>query len=198
MQFDDDRDIGAAGGNGEVDDKVDEPARCLRCGISANATPHMRRGPEGRRTLCNACGIAWAKGKMRKVIDSDAHIDDATVAKMVPEVGMEFDDEDKAYEFYNRYAGHLGFSVRKSSSDKSAENITRSRTFVCSREGFRPFIDHQQMQINNQPNHDSSLSNFHQQGPHGDAQGNQGYTPLAGIQPQQFIGNFELNSGAGF
>lgn len=21
----------------------------------------MRRGPEGRRTLCNACGIAWAK-----------------------------------------------------------------------------------------------------------------------------------------
>ncbi|KXG40043.1 protein FAR1-RELATED SEQUENCE 5 isoform X2 [Sorghum bicolor] len=137
MQFDDDRDAGVGGGNGEVDDRVDEPARCLRCGISANATPHMRRGPEGRRTLCNACGIAWAKGKMRKVIDSDTHIDDATVAKMVPEVGMEFDNEDKAYEFYNRYAGHVGFSVRKSSSDKSAENITRSRTCVCSREGFR-------------------------------------------------------------
>ncbi|KAF3326521.1 protein FAR1-RELATED SEQUENCE 5-like isoform X2 [Carex littledalei] len=44
----------------------EEPPRCLRCGISANATPHMRRGPEGPRTLCNACGIAWAKGKMRK------------------------------------------------------------------------------------------------------------------------------------
>ncbi|KAL6660224.1 hypothetical protein ACP70R_002346 [Stipagrostis hirtigluma subsp. patula] len=140
MQFDDGRDIGAGGSNGEVDDKVDEPTRlfrCLRCGISANATPHMRRGPEGRRTLCNACGIAWAKGKIRKVIDSDDQVDDATVAKMVPEVGMEFDNEDKAYEFYNRYAGHIGFSVRKSSSDKSADNITRSRTFVCSREGFR-------------------------------------------------------------
>ncbi|CAD6247412.1 unnamed protein product [Miscanthus lutarioriparius] len=74
MQFDEDRVAGVGGGNGEVDDRVDEPAsskiisklcviavRCLRCGISANATPHMRRGPEGRRTLCNACGIAWAK-----------------------------------------------------------------------------------------------------------------------------------------
>uniref|UniRef100_A0A453B3P3 GATA-type domain-containing protein n=1 Tax=Aegilops tauschii subsp. strangulata TaxID=200361 RepID=A0A453B3P3_AEGTS len=33
--------------------------RCLRCGISGNATPHMRRGPDGPRTLCNACGIAY-------------------------------------------------------------------------------------------------------------------------------------------
>ncbi|GJN11032.1 hypothetical protein PR202_ga29190 [Eleusine coracana subsp. coracana] len=35
--------------------------RCLRCGISGNATPHMRRGPDGPRTLCNACGIAYRK-----------------------------------------------------------------------------------------------------------------------------------------
>nr|CAB3454950.1 unnamed protein product [Digitaria exilis] len=34
---------------------------CLRCGISGNATPHMRRGPDGPRTLCNACGIAYRK-----------------------------------------------------------------------------------------------------------------------------------------
>jgi zinc finger SWIM domain-containing protein 3 len=72
---------------------------------------------------------------MRKVVDSDAHIDAA--AQMVPELGMIFDNENTAYEFYNRYSGHVGFSVRKSSSDKSAENITRSRIFVCSREGFR-------------------------------------------------------------
>ncbi|KAL5217664.1 hypothetical protein ABZP36_018348 [Zizania latifolia] len=139
MEFEDVGDAGVAADDGEAGDRVtvDEPTRCLRCGISANATPHMRRGPEGRRTLCNACGIAWAKGKVRKVIDSDTTIDNATVALMVPEIGMEFDNEDKAYEFYNRYAGHVGFSVRKSSSDKSAENITRSRTFVCSREGFR-------------------------------------------------------------
>ncbi|XP_015689690.1 protein FAR1-RELATED SEQUENCE 5-like isoform X2 [Oryza brachyantha] len=138
MQFED-RGDGVGAGDGEDGGRVrvDELTRCLRCGISANATPHMRRGPEGRRTLCNACGIAWAKGKVRKVIDSDTPMDNATFAQMVPELGMEFDDEDRAYEFYNKYAGHVGFSVRKSSSDKSAENITRSRTFVCSREGFR-------------------------------------------------------------
>ncbi|PKU74683.1 protein FAR1-RELATED SEQUENCE 5 isoform X1 [Dendrobium catenatum] len=123
------------------DDGMEGPLRCLRCGTSSKATPHMRRGPEGPRTLCNACGIAWTKtlnkqGKMRKVIESDIHREDGT-AQMVPEIDMEFESEDKAYEFYNKYAGFIGFSVRKSSSDKSSENITRSRTFVCSREGFR-------------------------------------------------------------
>ncbi|URD98933.1 hypothetical protein MUK42_29316 [Musa troglodytarum] len=34
---------------------------CVWCDISVNATPHMRRGPEGPRTLCNACGIARTK-----------------------------------------------------------------------------------------------------------------------------------------
>ncbi|XP_020574295.1 protein FAR1-RELATED SEQUENCE 5-like isoform X1 [Phalaenopsis equestris] len=123
------------------DDGLEGPLRCLRCGISSKATPHMRRGPEGPRTLCNACGIAWTKtlnkqGKMRKVIESDIRREDGTVF-MAPQIDTEFESEDKAYEFYNKYAGFVGFSVRKSSSDKSSENITRSRTFVCSREGFR-------------------------------------------------------------
>jgi zinc finger SWIM domain-containing protein 3 len=39
---------------------------------------------------------------MRKVIDTDATLDDAAMAQMVPEVGMEFESEEKAYEFYNR------------------------------------------------------------------------------------------------
>ncbi|CAL5071788.1 unnamed protein product [Urochloa decumbens] len=50
---------------------------------------------------------------------------------------MEFESEEKAYEFYNKYAGHIGFSVRKSTSHKSSSgNITKVRTFVCSREGY--------------------------------------------------------------
>ncbi|XP_020105097.1 protein FAR1-RELATED SEQUENCE 5-like isoform X3 [Ananas comosus] len=140
MQYEHEQELEVHNNNG--DDGLEGPVRCLRCGISANATPHMRRGPEGPRTLCNACGIAWTKnlhkqGKMRKVIDSDAPLDDIAIEKLVPTIDMEFESEEKAYEYYNRYAGHVGFSVRKSSSDKSAENITRSRTFVCSREGFR-------------------------------------------------------------
>ncbi|RRT68862.1 hypothetical protein BHE74_00019653 [Ensete ventricosum] len=97
----------------------------------------MRRGPEGPRTLCNACGIAWTKGKMRRMVDPNGPLNEVTMAKLVPEIDMEFESEEKAYEFYNKYAGHVGFSVRKSSSDKSSENVTRSRTFVCSRQGFR-------------------------------------------------------------
>ncbi|XP_008792843.2 protein FAR1-RELATED SEQUENCE 5-like isoform X2 [Phoenix dactylifera] len=119
------------------DDGLAVPPRCLNCGISAKFTSHMRRGPEGRRTLCNACGIAWKKGKQRKVLDYDAPSEDIANSKMVPEVDMEFENEDKAYEFYNRYAGMIGFSVRKGWLDKSSENVTRSRTLVCSREGFR-------------------------------------------------------------
>lgn len=39
--------------------------RCQHCGVSENATPAMRRGPAGPRTLCNACGLMWAN----KVLD---------------------------------------------------------------------------------------------------------------------------------
>ncbi|XP_057526902.1 GATA transcription factor 25-like [Amaranthus tricolor] len=39
---------------------------CGHCGISSKSTPMMRRGPNGPRTLCNACGLAWAnKGTLR-------------------------------------------------------------------------------------------------------------------------------------
>ncbi|KAL0335419.1 UNVERIFIED_CONTAM: GATA transcription factor 24 [Sesamum radiatum] len=34
--------------------------RCRHCGISSKSTPMMRRGPDGPRTLCNACGLKWA------------------------------------------------------------------------------------------------------------------------------------------
>ncbi|CAN1139600.1 GATA transcription factor 24 [Linum perenne] len=34
--------------------------RCRHCGTSGKSTPMMRKGPEGPRTLCNACGLMWA------------------------------------------------------------------------------------------------------------------------------------------
>lgn len=34
--------------------------RCKHCGVNENNTPAMRRGPDGPRTLCNACGLMWA------------------------------------------------------------------------------------------------------------------------------------------
>ncbi|KAJ3402493.1 hypothetical protein HDV05_008490 [Chytridiales sp. JEL 0842] len=42
------------------------PAKCLQC--HATETPEWRRGPMGSRTLCNACGLMYAKFlKMKKV-----------------------------------------------------------------------------------------------------------------------------------
>ncbi|KAF7814663.1 GATA transcription factor 28 isoform X1 [Senna tora] len=39
---------------------------CRHCGINEKNTPMMRRGPEGPRTLCNACGLMWAnKGTLK-------------------------------------------------------------------------------------------------------------------------------------
>ncbi|KND02979.1 uncharacterized protein SPPG_02054 [Spizellomyces punctatus DAOM BR117] len=35
--------------------------RCLWCGLSGMYTPTLRRGPKGKHTLCNACGIWFSK-----------------------------------------------------------------------------------------------------------------------------------------
>ncbi|KAL3632813.1 hypothetical protein CASFOL_025797 [Castilleja foliolosa] len=46
---------------------------CRHCGASSQKTPMMRRGPEGPRTLCNACGLMWAnKGTLRDLSKSTA------------------------------------------------------------------------------------------------------------------------------
>ncbi|WOG91548.1 hypothetical protein DCAR_0310797 [Daucus carota subsp. sativus] len=34
---------------------------CQHCGTSSECTPMMRKGPDGPRTLCNACGLYWAQ-----------------------------------------------------------------------------------------------------------------------------------------
>ncbi|KAF2941609.1 hypothetical protein DAI22_03g359400 [Oryza sativa Japonica Group] len=54
-----------------------------------------------------------------------------------PKVGMVFLNEDKAYDCYVTYAGTVGFSVRKGWLEKTATNTTKSRAYVCSKEGFR-------------------------------------------------------------
>ncbi|KAJ6799742.1 GATA transcription factor 20-like isoform X1 [Iris pallida] len=51
---------------GEVDGRPLAASACHHCGISVKSTPMMRRGPDGPRTLCNACGLMWAnKGQLK-------------------------------------------------------------------------------------------------------------------------------------
>lgn len=50
---------------------------------------------------------------------------------------MLFDSEDKAYEFYNRYGGRVGFSVRNDNAYKNKHtNELISRMFVCYKRAF--------------------------------------------------------------
>lgn len=53
----------------------------------------------------------------------------------LPEVGMAFDTEKEAYDFYNSYARNVGFSIRKSHSKSRADGTLCSKYFVCSNEG---------------------------------------------------------------
>jgi zinc finger SWIM domain-containing protein 3 len=52
---------------------------------------------------------------------------------IVPEVGMTFKSESKAYVMYNTYAGKVGFNIRKSTSDGTISQ----KYIVCSSEGHQ-------------------------------------------------------------
>ncbi|KAA8548181.1 hypothetical protein F0562_004558 [Nyssa sinensis] len=68
----------------------------------------------------------------------EAELTNSSVIDGVPKLGMGFDSEDHAYEFYNAYAGQIGFSVRKDYVNRSkVDGAVASRRFTCFREGFR-------------------------------------------------------------
>ncbi|KAJ3215851.1 hypothetical protein HDU67_010271 [Dinochytrium kinnereticum] len=50
--------------------KSETNTRCQSC--QATQTPEWRRGPHGRRTLCNACGLTYAKLKKDRAGSSSA------------------------------------------------------------------------------------------------------------------------------
>eukprot|EP01087_Luapelamoeba_hula_P022026 TRINITY_DN780_c0_g1_i1.p1 TRINITY_DN780_c0_g1~~TRINITY_DN780_c0_g1_i1.p1 ORF type:complete len:801 (-),score=148.76 TRINITY_DN780_c0_g1_i1:240-2642(-) len=54
------------------------PTLCLECGVAE--TPEWRRGPQGPRTLCNACGLRYAKRKKRK----QQQVEKEAVDRMMP------------------------------------------------------------------------------------------------------------------
>jgi hypothetical protein len=52
---------------------------------------------------------------------------------VVPYVGMIFQIDREAYTFYNRYAEHAGFSVRKATQSKSNQGVSSMRFFVINK-----------------------------------------------------------------
>ncbi|KAI3937700.1 hypothetical protein MKW92_044873 [Papaver armeniacum] len=57
------------------------------------------------------------------------------INKEVPEIGMKFDSEELAYDYYNHYARNVGFSIRKDSTTHRKDKTISRRVLVCSNEG---------------------------------------------------------------
>ncbi|XP_026663036.2 protein FAR1-RELATED SEQUENCE 5-like isoform X2 [Phoenix dactylifera] len=55
----------------------------------------------------------------------------------VPKVGMEFESEVDAYQFYDNYAKRIGFSIRKNRLNRRSSGVISLRVYVCHKEGFR-------------------------------------------------------------
>ncbi|WOL03257.1 protein FAR1-RELATED SEQUENCE 5-like [Canna indica] len=86
----------------------------------------------------------------RSTIDSDGSVKhtanadgfgeispEVTDQQLEPKVGMVFQSEEQAYNFYNLYAKRKGFSVRKGHLSRRRDNSIRDRHYVCSNEGTR-------------------------------------------------------------
>jgi len=64
-------------------------------------------------------------------------VDKARKNFIIPEVGMTFPSEEKAYEMYNTYAGKVGFSIRKSKTKHRKDGTLCHKHIVYSNQGHR-------------------------------------------------------------
>ncbi len=68
---------------------------------------------------------------------NEEHVEDIEELTDVPTLGMIFNSEQDAYEYYNSYAKTIGFSVRKHRVNrKKNTGVVWKRSYTCSREGF--------------------------------------------------------------
>jgi hypothetical protein len=65
------------------------PGKCLSCGKTE--TPEWRRGPEGPRTLCNACGLNFAKIVKKRKAEEEMQSSQAQTKRRVS-TGQELSD----------------------------------------------------------------------------------------------------------
>jgi FAR1 DNA-binding domain len=66
--------------------------------------------------------------------------------KNKPYIGLEFRTPEEAYNFYNNYACHVGFSVRKATRAKNSQGVSSIR-YVCNKEGFSKYQKKKEMPI---------------------------------------------------
>src|SRR5690242_18003430 len=62
------------------------PWKCTMCGCTRSATSEIRRGPQGAHTLCNACGLHWAKDQRNKLEGEKRRLEAARVLCLLGEM----------------------------------------------------------------------------------------------------------------
>ncbi|XP_038975003.1 protein FAR1-RELATED SEQUENCE 5-like [Phoenix dactylifera] len=75
-------------------------------------------------------------------VDSNDEIHANVAEEVIPKLGIEFETEQEAYDFYNNYARAVGFSIRRSKGqyEKGNQDDLRKwldRVFYCSCQGLR-------------------------------------------------------------
>jgi len=68
---------------------------CANC--HATSTPEWRKGPDGTHSLCNACGLSWAK--MQKKVKAGAQATDAAEISVPPAAVVSLTDTDSPLPF---------------------------------------------------------------------------------------------------
>lgn len=71
------------------------------------------------------------------IVDEDEGTKEEDDSEFKPKIGMYFETEDDAYEFYKKYAEGIGFVVRKSHKSRNTRLAVTKRWFVCHRQGFK-------------------------------------------------------------
>ncbi|XP_047250915.1 GATA transcription factor 19 isoform X3 [Capsicum annuum] len=110
--------------------------RCHHCGISESATPAMRRGPSGPRTLCNACGLMWAnkgilrdtsKGGRRVPFDkSEPETPDVKLSTVAPEDSYLKQQQEDMQEAAGNFADScppVGIGISSVNIDEEQDNL---------------------------------------------------------------------------
>nr|XP_010930472.1 protein FAR1-RELATED SEQUENCE 7-like [Elaeis guineensis] len=68
--------------------------------------------------------------------EKEQSLNDILKENFEPKVGMLFDSDEQAYQFYNEYARRIGFSIRKQNMTRSKSGEIKLRRFVCYKEGY--------------------------------------------------------------
>ncbi|KAI3907782.1 hypothetical protein MKW98_008459 [Papaver atlanticum] len=76
------------------------------------------------------------KGESDDSFITDDVSENVNITDGVPKIGMEFDSEQQAYDYNNRYARSVGFSISRSSSTHRKDKTISRRVLQCSNAGM--------------------------------------------------------------